>query len=173
MCIILELSILKKVSWFAVRSRHVYSIEIAYNRTDAKTLRGYICEGVSRWKKKTTRIKVQDYEEKATKEKYKIYKQKKTRSINQMKTIKNLFLFVEFYFCFFVFCFVFNMFVLFSIFVCFFVFLKLSLLLLYVCLLSFVLIFFHNIFFLNDFLWLFRQCVVLWVGVCRKWFCLF
>lgn len=160
--------------WFTVRSPPVYCIEIAYNRTDAKTLRAYICEGVSRWKKKTTRIKVQDYQEKTTKRKVQDIKTKKTnqRSINQMKTSKNLFficwIFIFVFFSFFFFLYVCSLFN----FCLFFVFLKLSLLLLYVCLLLFVLIFFHKNISLNDFLWLFRQCVVLWVGVCRKWFCL-
>lgn len=156
--------------WFAVRSRPVYCIEIAYNRTDAKTLRAYICEGVSRWKKKTTRIKVQDYEEKTTKRKVQDINKNKEASI-KWRQLRIYFYLLNFYFCFF----------LFFYFICLFSFQFLFVFCLFkivfvivVCLSPFIrAYFFFTTIFLNDFLWLFRQCVVLWVGVCRKWFCLF
>lgn len=61
---------------------------------------------------------------------------------------------------------------LFSIFVCSFLFFWLSL---YCCM--FISSHLSLLFFTKNFewffLWSFRQCVVLWLGACRKWFCLF
>lgn len=72
-----------------------------------------------------------------------------------------LFVFSFFFFLLYV-CFLFN-------FCLSFVFFKIVFVIV-VCLSPFIRAYFFSQkkIYLNDFLWLFRQCVVLWVGVCRK-----
>jgi hypothetical protein len=112
----------------------------------------------SRLSREANKRKVQDIRTKS-----------KTRSINHLKTHKNLFLLLNFIF---VDCFLFYFLYVCSFkFVCFCLFKIIFVI--FVCLSPFIRAYFFHNFLLNDALWLFRQCVVLWVGVYRKWFCLF
>lgn len=95
------------------------------------------------------------------------YKQNERSTSIKWRQVRIYFYLLNFSFCVF----------LFSFFICLFSFQFLFVFCLFkivfvivVCLSPFIraYFFFTKKFYLNDFLWLFRQCVVLWVGVCRK-----